>query len=145
MVFPCESKDLIIQICTKKIEAGIAFLVPKNTLTALMQEPNDFINVFRLEAVYCGCMPLAPNNLVYPEIYPSENLYNTKKQLIKKLKNWCQNVILFQKHRKQFYDNFKFQKFSSDTLVPKYMECLTISIQKDFDGITLAKQQRTSE
>lgn len=72
--------------------------------------------------MYCGCVPIAPNELVYPEIYPDEYLYNTQKQLVKILRNWCKNLPLFHKHRKKFFDNFSFEKYSLDYLLPKYME-----------------------
>lgn len=29
------------------------------------------------EAAYLGCTPIVPNRLVYPELYPKENLFNT--------------------------------------------------------------------
>lgn len=87
----------------------------------------DVSFLLRLEAVYCGCIPLAPNKLVYPEIYPNENLYNTCKQLVKKLQTWCRNPGLFQKHRILFFEKFTFDRFSTEALIPKYLENLTAS------------------
>ncbi|XP_055372515.1 glycosyltransferase-like domain-containing protein 1-like isoform X2 [Condylostylus longicornis] len=82
---------------------------------------HEFYGVSMLEAAYCGCMPIAPNKLVYPEIYPSENLYNTSNQLIK-IYNWCKNPSLFRKHRNKYFETFQFNKFSAQELIPKYME-----------------------
>lgn len=82
----------------------------------------DFDFLCRLEAVYCGCMPIAPNKLVYPEIYPQENLYNTSKQLIKKLYNWCRNPSIFRKHCDKFFDSFLFDQYSTQYLIPKYLK-----------------------
>lgn len=39
------------------------------------------------EAVKLGCVPVLPNRLVYPEIYPNQNLYNTFEESIKKVKD----------------------------------------------------------
>lgn len=82
----------------------------------------EFYGVSMLEAAYCGCLPLAPNKLVYPELYPTDNLYNTSNQLIKTLYNWCRNPLQFAKHRDQFFEYFSFEPYSALTLVPKYLE-----------------------
>lgn len=42
---------------------------------ALSTALHDFQGISLLEAAACGCLPLAPNRLVYPELYPSTNLY----------------------------------------------------------------------
>jgi len=41
-----------------------------------------------MEATYLGCIPLAPNNLVYPEIYKGskELLYDDEEDLLLKLR-----------------------------------------------------------
>ena len=54
---------------------------------------HEFYGVSMLEAAWLGCYPIAPNNLVYPEIYPQECLYNTEQQLFKKLSKMCSNPI----------------------------------------------------
>uniref|UniRef100_A0A1B0D5S7 tRNA-queuosine alpha-mannosyltransferase n=1 Tax=Phlebotomus papatasi TaxID=29031 RepID=A0A1B0D5S7_PHLPP len=83
---------------------------------------HEFYGVSMLEATYCGCMPIAPNKLVYPEIYPKENLYNTSNQLIKMLYNWCRNPELFQRQRDKFFEMFSFEKYSSVQLIPKFYD-----------------------
>uniref|UniRef100_A0A1I8P1K4 tRNA-queuosine alpha-mannosyltransferase n=1 Tax=Stomoxys calcitrans TaxID=35570 RepID=A0A1I8P1K4_STOCA len=83
---------------------------------------HEFYGVAMLEATYCGCMPIAPNKLVYPELYPKENLYNTSNQLIKMLYNWCRNPSLFRKQREKFFEYFTFDRYSAQHLVPKFLE-----------------------
>ncbi|XP_037812937.1 glycosyltransferase-like domain-containing protein 1-like [Lucilia sericata] len=87
---------------------------------------HEFYGVAMLEATYCGCMPIAPNKLVYPELYPKENLYNTSNQLIKMLYNWCRNPLMFRKQREKFFEYFTFDRYSAQHLVPKYLEKLRI-------------------
>lgn len=122
-------KFLMIQFLYKRTLSVIIFVYSLirdyqriNKYVIAIDNSINLLIIFRLEASYCGCMPIAPNKLVYPEIYPPENLYNTSNQLIKMLYNWCRNPALFKKHRDKFFQCFSFDKFSAQHLVPKYLD-----------------------
>lgn len=85
---------------------------------------HEFYGVSMLEATFCGCVPIAPCRLVYPEIYPKENLYNTSNQLLKILYNWARNRHLFKADRERFFMQFDFKQYSAKELVPQYIKRL---------------------
>lgn len=75
-----------------------------------------------MEAVYYGCYPLAPNALVYPEIYPPECLFSDVLDLKNRLKQFCLDPSLAIEAREKI--NVDFNQYSSKTIVPKFKEII---------------------
>ena len=44
----------------------------------------DFFGASIMEAVYCGCHPILPEKLTYPELFPSKYLYRDEEELYEK-------------------------------------------------------------
>ncbi|XP_037561837.1 glycosyltransferase-like domain-containing protein 1 isoform X3 [Dermacentor silvarum] len=81
---------------------------------------HEFYGVAMLEASLLGCYPLCPNRLVYPEIYPPCCLYNTWRQLVKRLHSFC----LQPEAARTMAPKLDRSRFTWESLRPCYRELL---------------------
>ncbi|XP_039255731.2 tRNA-queuosine alpha-mannosyltransferase-like [Styela clava] len=89
---------------------------------------HEFFGVSMMECCYSGCYPLCPNKLSYPEIYPSECLYNTPRQLYKKLREFCLKPWLASELHKKL--NIDYSKYSWDKMESDYLNILKVGSKR---------------
>jgi hypothetical protein len=76
----------------------------------LITTKEDTFNYTIMDAIKCSCVPIAPNNLCFPEILPRDYLYNNENELytiIKKVLDGNMDVpeLLCQEQVNGFYTN----------------------------------------
>lgn len=82
---------------------------------------HETYGVAMLEAAALGCFPLVPNRLVYPELYPTDCLYNTEQQLYKRLRDFCRRPALLESP-----PPIEFERFSGAAPAQELVACLQL-------------------
>ena len=123
---------IFLQILGSKI-IHFGWLESKSEYTTILSEADvvvstanhEFFGVAMLEAAASGCLPLVPNRVVYPEIYPKDPcIYNTDNQLFKKLKSFCSRPDLVRHLWTEEVARDTCEKYSTESLRAKYLSLL---------------------
>lgn len=78
---------------------------------------HDFFGISVVEAIYCGCVPILPQRLAYPELLPersSQYFYNGFDDLVEKLK------LSMEKKRQDDQLDLFVEKFKWENMAPIY-------------------------
>ena len=131
-------------------------------LQACITHDSYSFSIPRMEAVACGCYPLCPNRLVYPELYPSmphacstylslvyatiavgECLYNTDQQLFKSLSRYCERPWLLRPMQIKVCDSCSIDMNKLMLVSVLQCACMFLCIsQVDFSKFTWTKLKR---
>ena len=83
---------------------------------------HEFFGVSVMEATMCGCFPLVPKRLVYPEIYSFSPgfLYSTENQLFKKLKYFCRFPQRLRREKNNAIEKLNVERYFWENLKHEY-------------------------
>ncbi|KAL3284022.1 hypothetical protein HHI36_018192 [Cryptolaemus montrouzieri] len=96
------------------------FSALSNCHVAVSTSKHEYFGVAMLEAVYCGCFPLVPRRLVYPEIYPDKCLFSDLEELYKRLAEYCDSPQTAIKNRNDL--DLNIEQYSAENLVPQFLK-----------------------
>ncbi|XP_043203277.1 glycosyltransferase-like domain-containing protein 1 isoform X2 [Amphibalanus amphitrite] len=90
---------------------------------------HEFFGVAVLEAVWCGCLPLCVDRLVYPEWFERRLLFRTPAQLLKRLRQLCRRPGTARTERRQLRPDL--ERFGWPALRERYRELLGLPPERD--------------
>lgn len=96
----------------------------------------DFFGAAAVSAIYCGCYPILPNRLAFPEIFPielyPENFYHQFEEFVEKLA-WAIKNIAFTRQKKfsSVVEKYSWHHMASqyDSIFENVMRTLAIPLQ----------------
>jgi len=90
---------------------------------------HEFFGIGMVEAAFCGCFPIAPKRLSYPELFPQECLYATDKQLYKAVKQLT--PIIARRRMQADHWQLRLERFAwNNSARERWLEELPVSLQK---------------
>lgn len=115
--------------CPQIIKEGLDYLKDEIVVTGYMKNPeygawmqaadilpvtsiHEFFGISVMEAVYCGCYPILPRRLTYPELFDDQEnpelFYDTFDELVQKLRDAIRHISEIRKtsfrHKAEPYD-----------------------------------------
>jgi hypothetical protein len=77
----------------------------------------------------CGCYPLCPDRLAYPEVFSGPHIYRTVKQLKTALKAFTRKPESVRQWRRDGGpEALKLQRFTFEALQPRYRQLLRMDV-----------------
>ncbi|HEY5506130.1 MAG TPA: DUF3524 domain-containing protein [Coriobacteriia bacterium] len=87
-----------------------------NSDAAVSTAVNEFFGLAMIESAYCGCLPLVPDTLAYPELYPASMRYGSVQELAARLR------ALIAERPAPGQGRALAERFTVDALIPAYRD-----------------------